>query len=376
VRIVYLADHGSVHTRRWVGWFADRGHEVHVVTCGGSDARDIDHDGNQIPINYDVHDLGRPRFGKLGYFLKLRRARRIVRSLDADLVHVHWLTSYGLLALASGAEPLVATAHGDDVLFAPRKTFLKRIVLAVLRKAHLVTVPSEVMREAALELLANDETEIAVFQYGIDAGRLAALGDSYARRTDGSIRIASTRALHDLYRIEVLVDAVALLAKRGIDVHCDLVGDGPCREALEAQARALGISDRCTFHGHIPASQVEKIVAESDIYVSVSISDGVSLSLLEALAIGSVPVLSDIAANRPWVNDGVTGALVAIDPESVADGIERAAQLDRDRVIHDNRAVVSERADRDTNLAACEQMLDAIAGVRWDPRPAKSADAA
>ena len=123
----------------------------------------------------------------------------------------------------------------------------------------------------------------------------------------------------------MLLDALALLAEREVRFHCDLLGDGPERAALEAQAERLGIADHCTFHGAVTPARVEEFVGASDVYVSVSESDGVSLALLEALALGAVPVLSDIPANRPWVNDGATGILVEIDAADVSDGIRRAA---------------------------------------------------
>jgi glycosyltransferase involved in cell wall biosynthesis len=374
VRICYLAWHGSVHTRRWAGWFAERGHEVHVITCGGADARDLDASGTPLPLRYRVHDLGAPRGGKVGYLFKLLRARRAVRRVAPEVLHAHWLTSYGLLALAADrrALPLVVTAHGDDVLIAPRNPVMRRLVQRVLRAARMVTVPSEPMHDAVLELLAPQPAPtggVAVFQYGVEARRLAAAGERYraARPYRDALRIASARALLDLYRIDVLLDALALLAEREVAFHCDLLGDGPERATLEARAHELGIQDLVRFHGAVLPSEVERYVGESDVYVSVSESDGVSLALLESLALGAVPVLSDIPANRPWVNDGATGILVDIDPHDVADGIERAARLDRERVAADNLALVSEHADRDTNLAACELLIDSLVGVVWEP---------
>jgi glycosyltransferase involved in cell wall biosynthesis len=377
MRIAYLAWHGSVHTRRWAGWFAERGHEVHVITCGGGDARDVGADGAPLPLRYRVHELGAPRGGKLGYVARMRAARRAVRAIQPDVLHAHWLTSYGLLALGCDRRrlPLVVTAHGDDVLIAPRNPLLRRIVRRVLRAADLITVPGEPMREAALDLLAPDDPPgggIAVFQYGVECGRLAAAGRSAraAVPRGGPVRVVSARALLDLYRIDVLLDAVALLVDDGEDLHLDLLGDGPQRDALEQRAARLGIADRCTFHGAVTPACVEEVVGASDAYVSVSESDGVSLALLEALALGAVPVLSDIPANRPWVNDGATGILVEIDPADVADGIRRALRLDRERVAADNLAVVAERADRDTNLGACELLVDSLIGVEWDATPA------
>jgi glycosyltransferase involved in cell wall biosynthesis len=387
VRIAYLAWHGSVHTRRWVGWFAERGHEVHVITCGDAQVRDLDSDGSPLPLRYQVHDLGAPRFGKLGYLLKLRAARRAIRAIDPDVLHAHWLTSYGLLALGTDRRslPLVVTAHGDDVLIAPRNPLLRRIVQRVLRAADLITVPGDPMRDAALELLAPQDAPkggIATFQYGVESSRLAEAGRRAraSRTAAGPTRVVSARALLSLYRIDVLLDAIALLVDDGDDLHLDLLGDGPERGALEQQAEQLGIGDRCTFHGSVTPAQVERLVGASDVYVSVSESDGVSLALLESLALGAVPVLSDIPANRPWVNDGATGILVEIDAADVADGIRQATRLDRELVAADNLAVVSERADRDTNLAACELLVDSLVGVTWDDRPVdvtgRDADAA
>lgn len=383
MRIAYLAWHGSVHTRRWAGWFAERGHEVHVVTCGGSDARDLDADGRPLPLRYRVHELGAPRGGKLGYLARMHAARRAIRAIAPEVLHAHWLTSYGLLALATDrrALPLVVTAHGDDVLIAPGNPVLRRIVRRVLRAAQLITVPGDPMREAVLDLLAPQEPPaagIATFQYGVETARLAAAGRrvrELARDSRGQrpLRIVSARALLELYRVDVLLDAVALLVEDGVDVRCDLLGDGPERARLEARARMLGIADRCTFHGAVAPAAVERHVGASDVYVSVSESDGVSLALLEALALGAVPVLSDIPANRPWVNDGATGVLVDIDPVDVADGIRRAARLDRERVAADNLAVVAERADRDMNLAACELLVDSLVGVTWEPGDAPDA---
>ncbi len=374
MRIVYLAWHGSVHTRRWAGWFAERGHDVHVVTCGGGDARDIGADGEPRPLRYQVHELGTPRAGKLGYVLRRGAARRTVRRLRPDVLHAHWLTSYGMLALAADQRdvPLVVTAHGDDVLIAPRNGLMRRLVQRVLRAADLITVPGDPMHEAVVDLLAPQAPPaagIAVFQYGVESARLAAAGRrARAAAEPGPVRIVSARALLDLYRIDALLDALALLAEHDdVDFHCDLLGDGPARATLEAQARRLGLDDRVTFHGSVTPATVEQFVGASDVYVSVSESDGVSLALLEALSLGAVPVLSDIPANRPWVNDGATGVLVDIDAADIADGIVRATKLDRERVAADNLAVVAERADRDTNLAACELLVDSLVGVTWEP---------
>lgn len=377
MRIAFVAYLGSVHTRRWVAFFAERGHDVHVVTCGGVDGT--------LGVGYSVHDLGRTRFGKLGYLLKILRARRVIRSLGADIVHAHHATSYGLLAIASGVRPLVVTAHGNDVLVSPRNPAMRPLVRRVIRAASLITVPSTQMRDAAAELISPEKRDIVVFQYGVEVRRLAELGERRRaeiermvpeeRRVERVLRIVSARALESIYRIDVLLDALRLLKDARVAFVADVLGDGPDRPALERRMREHGLAGCVAFRGHQPVEEVERSIAASDVYVSVSESDGASIALLEALALGAIPVVSDIPANREWVEDGTGGVLVEIAAAPVADGIRRAALLDREAVAARNRAIVAERADRDTNLASCELLIDALVGVSYDAEPVSDDDA-
>ena len=349
-----MAYNGAVHTRRWAQFFADRGHEVHVVTCGSAGASG----------GYRVHDLGRTRGGKVGYLAKLRRARRIVRGLEPDLVHAHYATSYGLLGSVAGVHPFVVTAHGDDLLISPRNPVMRRLVRHVLRRADLATVPSEPMRRAAIDVAGASAPPIVVFQYGVESDRLDRLArDVRAGRPDAAVRplsIVSARPLLRLYRLDVLLQALAAVKREDVDFLCTIAGDGPERTSLETLAIDLGLAERVTFVGQVPPTEVEELLAAGDIAISIAESDGASLALLEALALGCVPVVSDIPANRPWVTDGVNGVVVPIEPGAVAAGIMRARALDAATVAEANRVIVRDRADRARNLGGLERRLEQL----------------
>jgi L-malate glycosyltransferase len=194
MRMVFVAWQGSEHTRRWASFFAARGHDVHVVTCG-VERTTVD----ESPSTYTTHDLRRPHFGKLGYVLKVPRARRLIRSLLPDVVHAHHATSYGLLAAAAGVHPLVVTAHGSDILISGRKAVMRPLLRRVLDAADLVTAPAEHVCEAIREL--GTRTDIAVFQYGVEVDRLRAIATSAHgsdARKPGVVRIVSARGLDAL----------------------------------------------------------------------------------------------------------------------------------------------------------------------------------
>jgi glycosyltransferase involved in cell wall biosynthesis len=233
------------------------------------------------------------------------------------------------------------------------------------------------MRTSVIELLGSDQTQagfpIAVFQYGVETERLAERGASIRTLRDAAsadpntLRIVSNRAFLELYRIGLLIDALGHASLKGVKFHCDLIGDGPLRDQLKKQVEDAGLSDHIEFHGQLPPWEVEAVVAAADLYVSIAESDGVSLSLLEAMALGTMPLLSDIPANRLWIEDGVTGVLVGDTPEDVAKGIVRSLDVDRDQAIVANKSTVLARADRATNLGACELLIDELVGVVWDP---------
>jgi glycosyltransferase involved in cell wall biosynthesis len=360
MRLVLLGYAGSVHTCRWASFFADLGHDVHVVTFGGVDA------GRAKGARYALHDLGGLRHGKATYLLRARLARARIRALEPDVLHAHHATSYGLLGLLSGVRPFVVTAHGDDVLLSPQRPAMRVVVSRVLRAADLITVPAAHVQAAAERLLGGPDRKILVFQYGVESRRLFEKADAWwARAGPGDarapLRIVSARALIDLYRVDMLLRAVHALREAGQQCRCDVVGDGAERARLEDLAARLGIADSVHFHGHLPAAEVEEVMLRCQVYVSVAESDGASVALLEAMALGLTPVLSDILANRQWVTDGANGVLVEPGPHALAEGILRAQRLERSRVAQANRETIVRLGDRDRNLGSLERHL---AGLR------------
>ncbi len=351
--IVFVAAHASEHTRRWVAFFADRGHVVHVVTCGDSPSGIVVAGGR-----YTVHDLGRPRPGKLGYLLARRRARRLIRALRPDVVHAHHATSYGLLGAASGIHPFVVTCHGSDILRSPRNPMLRWIVSRTLRAADLITVPGGHMRAVA-ERLAGGGARVEVFQYGVPVDELEAVAAATVpTAVNGrALRVVTARPLEPLYNTADVVDAVARLVARGRDIVYDVAGEGDERTRLEHLAAAAGVADRVRFHGRVGEADVHQLLAAADVYVSIAASDGVSIALLEAMALGPVPVVANIASNRDWITNGENGVLVDITSEALAEGIDVALALDRERVRVRNLGLVRARADRTTNLSKCEALL-------------------
>ena len=134
-----------------------------------------------------------------------------------------------------------------------------------------------------------------------------------------SLRLVCTRSLFPEYCHNVILDAVAAVARRGVPISLDIAGDGVLLGDLKNQASALGIADRVRFHGKVPHDRLPEMLRACNVYVAMPTTEGVSASLFEAMACGCYPIVSDLTANRQWIATG-SGALVAVDD---TEGLER-----------------------------------------------------
>jgi len=333
------------------------GHEVHVVS--------VNRDGVLSP-SVRLHRIGSTAgtvdaAGKLDLLRSVRPIRRIVEELRPDLVVGYRVASYGYLGARSGFHPLVVTAQGQHIVY-PRRSLPKRYFASVaMRTADLLHAWAPHMARRMVELGA-DPKKVFVCPRGIDVGRFAARpaggGDEFT--------VIATRGLHRGYRIDLLVRAVALARREVPGITALIAGDGEAAAELRALAADLGVGDRVRFEGHVPYDALPGLLGRSAVYVSPVPSDGVSASLLEAMACGAFPVVRDIEANRHWVTDGANGFLVrGDDAEAYARAIAAAAKdaALRSRAALENRRVVEERGDIATNMRRIEAAYFEVAAA-------------
>lgn len=303
-------------------------------------ARDAQVDVRRFVFGRHNARLGELRMTPLRAFRYRRAGIRAIldahAAAPAALLHAHTPVPCGLLALAAGRRlglPVLLSLHGSDILVFPeRSAAFRRTTDWVLHRVDRVVAVADHLADAARAYVPPVEVEVIPIGYD---NNLFRLGLAAAHREPTAV---STRNLAPLYSGETLVVAAgAVKNDAGFRVH--MYGEGPERARLEAAAAGAPV----TFHGFAPPEQVSSALQQAAIYVSCAGSDGTSVSLLEAMACGVYPIVTDIPANRRWIEDGVTGRLVpARDPAALAaaitqaladaDGRERAADLNATRV--------------------------------------------
>jgi glycosyltransferase involved in cell wall biosynthesis len=208
---------------------------------------------------------------------------------------------------------------------------------------------------------------ILALTFGIDLSRFP-LRPPAARFPGGVVRLVCNRSLNaPVYDLPTVLRAVAEARRRGVDVRLSLPATGRLAPECRQLAAELGIAEIVAFGQGYRPEDVPDMMAAHDAYVSASHWDGASLSLMEAMACGGFPVVTDIAANREWVEHGKTAlvfppgdwqalASLVADLPRRADFIDRAVRL--------NLETVRAKADRSRNLRRLMDRLEGLAVSR------------
>jgi glycosyltransferase involved in cell wall biosynthesis len=314
MRVVYLADAPYVHTRRWVEHFARADWEVHVISF-----RPAEIEGAQ------VHYIdGFERLGRLRYLLHARRVRRLVGSLQPDLLHALHLTSYGFLAALCDVRPTLTSVWGTDVLEAPGWSPLHYLLTRyALARADHITATGLRLANATLRYAPRTKP-VTVVPYGVDLARFQPSARNGARPAE--VVVGAVARLSPEKGLDVLLRAAARLIEGGTPLRVVLAGDGPLRGRLGRLAQRLGIAGRVDFRGEVPHEQVPSVLAELDLFVLPSRAEGFGVAALEAQAMELPVVASRVHGIPDVVQDGRTGLLVPPrDVDALAGAIGRLA---------------------------------------------------
>jgi len=267
-----------------------------------------------------------------------------------NLIHVHWAIPTGLIGAWVGGllrKPIVVTIHGSDLRMAiERPGFLRKIFVYVCKNATHLNCVSEV-QEKEMEQLGIMNEKISVIPMGVDEAFLETGKGRKIELNKGSFIILSNRNLLPFYNVSLLVRAIPYVIKEEPKTKFIIAGDGSEKGNLESEVEQLNVSSSVQFLGRVPHQEMPNLLGQSDIYVSTSPHDGTSVSLLEALASGAFPVVTDIPSNREWISDGDNGFLVPKENENVL--AKKIVEAIRDHRLlgeaHEkNRKIVEQRA--------------------------------
>ncbi len=299
--------------------------------------------GNKLLIEYErIPYLRMVLYFLSGSFL----TSYVVLRQKPDLIHVHWAIPTGLIGFLAGSlvrTPLVVTIHGSDLRMAMTRPLLLRLFLSVCKKAEHITCVSQVQKKEIRRLGINEE-KLSVSSMAVDDDFLEVKREKGPRQ---SFTVLSNRNFLKIYNVSLLVRAIPIVLQEEPNTRFLIAGEGVERDLLEKEANELKVNPSIQFLGRIPHHEMPNLLAQTDIYVSTSLDDGTSVSLLEAMACGTFPIVTDIPSNREWISDGENGFLVPTDnKDALAKRILEAIRNNRllGNACQKNRKIIEERA--------------------------------
>lgn len=321
LRICMIGNPESVHVINRASFLRKRGHEVEVLDPLRAAAAS--------PAGGAMRWLtGVP---KLRVLVQVIRLHAVVRAIQADIVHVHYV--FGIrawMAALAAPRPLVASAWGSDLLWPEALGASKRqrwLTMELLRNADLVTVESSFLAET-LRRRGGIPVPPLENNWGIDLEifRVTDPGDlrqQLAIPEDAAV-LFCPKPLKPLYNADVIIEALPAIKRYHPSVRLLLstyAAEAAYRTELEASVERLGLADHVLFLPPIESDKMPAYYSLADLVVTIPPSDGVPRSLFEAMACGVPSIMADLPNYEGLAEHGKNAWLIDITPDAVAESV-------------------------------------------------------
>ncbi|MEI6488142.1 MAG: glycosyltransferase [Bacteroidota bacterium] len=300
MKVVILGDNRSVHIQEWISSVqASNKVELHVITFDNG----VKFEG----VTY--HSLVKFGSSKFNYLLNIFRVKSIVKSINPDLIHAHYATSYGFLARYSGFHPYIITGWGADIFDSPKNIIMKKVLINSFKNADAISVLSEITRSEMKKLTPK---YVHLIPFGVDVNKFT----PKITKNPNLVRIGTIRTLSEKYGVEFLIRAFEKLSKKHENIQLEIVGDGPLRPYLENLVKEFGLENKVIFHGYINQNssfdQYIKILSSFEIFAILSILDSETFGVaaVEASACGIPVVATSVGGLPEVVKSEITGIIV------------------------------------------------------------------
>jgi len=290
-------------------YFVGKGYDVHLITFTPEPIKGV-----------KIHGLR--YFGKIAYPLRIWKIKKMVKKIDPDILHAHYISHYGVYGALTSFHPFIISVWGSDVLRTPKESRIRRYrVSYALKKADCVTTTAEFMKEYLVKNFGSPENKIVRIPWGIDL-RIFHRGYEKEVRTvkrtlgikGGAPVILSIRHMAPQYEIESIIDTIPYVLKSHPDATFVFIrgyGSSEFENKMKLKAQKLGISSSIRFISKIITPKEMVIYLNmADVCISIPKYGQFGASILEGMICESIPVVSDISVHREILVNGENAFLV------------------------------------------------------------------
>jgi len=238
-------------------------------------------------------------------------AKKLLKKNNYNLIHAWFGIPCGFIAMLLGKPYIVALRGSDVPFYNPRfknldKYFFQHLSKLIWKKAKVVIANSQGLKELAQKTAPNQK--IKVIYNGIDTNEFK---PPKIKEKLKDLRILCVARLIKRKGVDYLLKALGKLKDE--DFILTIIGDGKEKESLINLAQKLKISNKIKFLGPVPHSEIIKYYQQNDLFVLPSLNEGMSNTVLEAMACGLPIIATDVGGSKELIKDN--GFIV--DPKSV-----------------------------------------------------------
>jgi glycosyltransferase involved in cell wall biosynthesis len=326
--LCYVADATNIHVQRWLGFFVTRGHRVYCLSDKGGTI-----DGATV-IDLPNKDSLAPNGGRCSKTAVLkaraRKIRTLLKEIQPDVMHAIFLTQRGWSAMLSGFSPLVITLMGPDMKLAQQdyrhSMQLRRdqmLSTLSLKQCSMITAVSDDLLQAATQMtggripveLVPIGTEPSLFRADLDTTILR----ERLRLPEDAFIVLSPRQMTPHYNQGTIIDSIPMVLKdvpHAIFIMKDTFGHTEERKAyvhsLKERAESLGVNHAIRWVEEVPLTELPLYYALCSAVVSVPSSDGMPVTIFEAMATQKPLIVGDLPSYNEVIIHGQTGLRVPI----------------------------------------------------------------
>ncbi|MUK39974.1 glycosyltransferase [Aliivibrio fischeri] len=349
MKLLVLGDLASVHMKRWTDYLGCD-YEIYGFTFAETNVTSIPK-SNVLFYSSNFHK-------KTWCITAVRQLLKFFRDVKPDVVHVHYASSYGLLASFLKTNKKVLSAWGSDVNYC-QNSFLRRILMRyTLASYPVVNCASKALAARAVAISSHPRYE--VFQYGIDINISVKRGQEKVSNPTFIIN----RGFLDIYRVDYVVREFDQYLSNGGKGTLLVYGYGSQKD----ESRVCGTINECKnkhsifFKGKVKHSVLFDSMSNAQYYISIPTTDGAPLALYEAMHIGLYPIVSNIESNRETFSMGYAEFLHDDSVGSLTTIFSNLTRKDIDtKEVEINRRIVKESYNYQKNTSRMKDIYSDLA---------------
>ncbi|MBM3404046.1 MAG: glycosyltransferase family 4 protein [Bacteroidetes bacterium] len=311
MKILLLTDINSPHSRKWAVSLCEAGFEIGIFSFSTPNSRWFEkhHIHVFFPVPFLTKVARRGHLQKIAYLLSVPSLLRTIHAFKPDILHAHYVSSYGIVGALSGFHPYFVSFWGSDIMLFPNEfIFGKQLIRFVLKRADSILSTSYGMVPLINKYSGK---KVMVIPFGIDLTIFRPINPPIPSFRS-EIVIGTVKSLEEVYGIDKLIMAFKLVSEKAPHKKLKLliIGGGSKEAEYKELVRSLDVEKQTNFTGPVDFADVPYWHNQIDIFVSLSRSESFGVAVLEASASERPVVVSDAIGFKEIVENEKTGLII------------------------------------------------------------------